>query len=952
MPSRPFASPHRPVHMSSGALMQAWHSGGDRLAAMADSMLEPVTCVDLDGRFLYANDAALRALDLFGGPPIGGQRLSELGGGSDAVRTEAHDREAIASGEASVREHRFAAAGHAHHWQVTRVPLRDPDGSVCGLLGLWVEHRERSGIRPSDAAVPVEDELRANAERFRHLVETLGDVYWILDYRRMRRLYVSPACERLWGLLPRELYAGNGYWLEHVFRDDREHVEAALAELATGRDFECEYRIVRGDGTLGWVRDRAVPVLDEDGTVDRVIGVCEDISEQRKLMNDMVEHERQLRTLNDTVPIGIAHCTRDHRYRFVNRAYARNLLSLDADAASGCRIAELVGEPAMQVLEPHIARVLRGEPVTVASAIPFKSAGVRQIRARLVPERDTGGSVSGWIEVVEDVTERAKVERLLYQRDREFKTLVENAPDIIARLDRELRYRYINAAVEAALGIPAADFIGRSGSELGLPGAMHAAVESGVHDVFETAREQTAGFELEGGKAEDRRRHFQARFIPELARGDGHAVESVLMVVYDVTARKRAQRERERLLAGERSARERAEAASRARDQFLSIVSHELRSPLNAIQSWTSVLDTQVKEDASPVMKRALTGIRSGVDQQVRLIEDLLDATRILSGRLGLAVSLVRLAPVVEAAIERVQEVAGSRSVTLHAQPLDREHDGVQGDPRRLEQIVWNLLTNAVKFSPEGGQVSVSLERVGSTVRLRVSDQGKGIDPAFLPHLFDWFQREDTSSQRRHDGLGLGLALVRHLTELQGGHVAASSSGLGQGATFEVRLPLAAAASAIRGEDDDAMRISGGHDRSPVPTLSGVTVMLIDDKLEAREALGALLGGMEAIVSTFASGPEALEWLRTQGVDHGVDILLCDLAMPVQDGFSTLLRLRALEDQLGIAEDRRLPAIALTAFAQHEDRQRALEAGFALHVAKPVSPAELATAIRSELKSS
>jgi PAS domain S-box-containing protein len=553
--------------------------------------------------------------------------------------------------------------------------------------------------------------------------------------------------------------------------------------------------------------------------------------------------------------------------------------------------------------------------------------------------------VSGWIEVVEDVPVRATVERLLFQRDREFKTLVENAPDVIARLDRELRYRYINAAVEAALGIRAADFIGRSGTELGLPAAMHAAVEKGVHDVFETAREQAAGFELEGGKGDDRRRHFQARFIPELARADGHAVESVLMVIYDVTARRRAQRERERLLAGERSARERAEAASRARDQFLSIVSHELRSPLNAIQSWTSVLEAQVREEAPPVMKRALAGIRSGVDQQVRLIEDLLDATRILSGRLGLAVSLVPLAPVVEAAIARVQEAAGSRGVTIEAQ-LDPEHDGVQGDPRRLEQIVWNLLTNAIKFSPEGGRVRVTLEREGSTVRLRVSDQGKGIDPAFLPHLFDWFQREDTSSQRRQDGLGLGLALVRHLAELQGGHVAAGSSGPGQGATFEVRLPLAAAASAVRAGVDRA------GPSSPIPSLAGVTVMLVDDKAEAREALGALLGGMQARVSTFASGAEALGWLRARGADHGVDVLLCDLAMPVQDGFATLLRLRALEDQLGIAEDQRLPAIALTAFAQHEDRQRALEAGFALHVAKPVSPAELATAIRSELKPS
>nr|WP_293247910.1 PAS domain-containing protein [Panacagrimonas sp.] len=936
----------------SGALLQAWHAGGDSLATIAGPMSEPVTCVDLDGRFVYANDAALRALDLFGGPPVSGYRLTELCPNADGHRAESHDRDVMSRGEASVREERFVAAGYAHHWHVTRLPLRDPDGTVCGLLSLWVERRARVGTEPADSVgradgAPAEDELRANAERFRHLVETLGDVYWILDWRRMRRLYISPACERLWDLPARGFYAGSGYWIEHVYREDREQVEAALADLAQGHDFVCEYRIVRGNGSLGWVRDRAVPVFGEDGAVDRVIGVCEDISEQRDLVSGIVEQERQLRTLNDTLPIGIARCTRERRYHFANRAYARNLLDVDAESVPGRSIAELIGDAAMQTLEPSYARVLQGEPVTVACAIPFKSAGVRQIRARLVPERDAGGAVSGWIEVVEDVTERAKVERLLYQRDREFKTLVENAPDVIARLDRELRYRYINAAVEAALGIKAVDFIGRRGAELDLPTAMHETVEAGVRQAFDQAREHTASFHLDG-RNDERRRHFQARFVPEFARGESHTVESVLMIVYDVTARQRAQHERERLLAGERSARERAEAASRARDQFLSIVSHELRSPLNAIQSWTSVLETQVRDQAPPVMRRALTGIRSGVDQQVRLIEDLLDATRILSGRLGLAVSLVRLAPVIESAIARVQETATARGVTFDVQ-LEREHDGVQGDPQRLQQIAWNLLTNAIKFSPTGATVGVTLEREGSTVRLRVRDQGKGFDAAFLPHLFDWFQREDTSSQRRQEGLGLGLALVRHLTEMQGGTVSASNAGPGHGACFEVRLPLAADASAVR--DVRAVEDTGARDgrAAPLPSLSGVQVMLVDDKAEAREALGALLTGMDATVSTFASGSDALQWLRARGADHGVDVLLCDLAMPVQDGFATLLRLRALEDELGVADGRRLPVIAVTAFAQHEDRQRALDAGFALHVAKPVSPEELAGAIAGEL---
>lgn len=955
-----FPSARGSTHLG-GVLTQAWNAGGDTLSSIAGLMLDPVTCIDRQGRFVYANDAALRALDLFGGPSVNDLQLIELCSGSDALRVTAHDRDVLDSGEATVRDERFAAAGYAHHWQVTRLPLRNSDGVVSGLMSLWVERRPRPGAVPGDAAArrqgaPPEEELRANAERFRHLVETLGDVYWILDYRSMRRLYVSPACERLWELPTRMLYTGSGYWLEHVYREDREQVEAAFAELAHGRDFVCEYRIVRGNGSLAWVRDRAVAVFDQDLEVDRVIGVCEDISEQRDLVSGMLERERRL-----DLALGASGL---HVWTFDPDAHQLSV------APSLCALLGLTSRRCMMpgvwrrqvhaddrvVVDQAFRRCLEtGEDLDLDFRVVAANRNTRRlsVRATRIEDEGRGRYLYG---VAADVTERAKVERLLYQRDREFKTLVENAPDIIARLDRDLRYRYINAAVESALGTKAADFIGRSSAELDLPAALRDSVEHGVRRVFETAREHTARFDVDaragtGSSADDRHRHFQARFVPEFARTDSGTVESVLMIMYDVTAAHRSQRERERLLSGERTARERAEAASRARDQFLSIVSHELRSPLNAIQSWTSVLETQMRNETPPVARRALSGIRTGVDQQVRLIEDLLDATRILSGRLGLAISEVRLASVVEAAISRVRDAAAARGIVIDTQ-LDHVNDGVQGDPQRLEQIVWNLLTNAIKFSPQGGQVRVTLEREGSTVRLRVSDQGKGFDPAFLPQLFDWFQREDSSSQRRQDGLGLGLALVRHLTELQGGHVSASSAGLGKGATFELRLPLAAAASAVRDDkaENDGVRATGqvnGH--APV-SLSGVQVMVIDDKAEAREALGALLTGMEAGVSTFASGAEGLAWLRDRGPEHGVDVLLCDLAMPVQDGFATLLRLRALEDELGVPDDRRLPAIAVTAFAQHEDRQRALNAGFALHVAKPVSPVQLSTAIVDQLR--
>lgn len=399
--------------------------------------------------------------------------------------------------------------------------------------------------------------------------------------------------------------------------------------------------------------------------------------------------------------------------------------------------------------------------------------------------REEPGRLPSAIEGLNDPAERATVERRLYQRDREFKTLVENAPDIIARLDRQLRYLYINRAVEDALGIRPEAFVGHTGSDLELPAAMLTAAETAATAAFASGQEHPAAFEVQSTTG---LRHFSARLIPELDLA-GEVVESVMMVIYDITERTNAQRERDRLHAAERSARERAEAATRARDQFLAIVSHELRSPLNGIQNWSNVLEGQLSADAPSVMWRALAGIKGGVDQQVRLIEDLLDATRIMSGTLSLATAPIEIRPVVEAAIASVSATAAAKHIEL-LPDLHLGGERVRADPDRIQQILWNLLSNALKFTPDKGHVKVSLDRVGASVRLRVTDDGKGIAAEFLPHMFDWFRRDETSSQRGQDGLGLGLALVRHLCELHGGTVSASSPGPGRGASFEVRLPM------------------------------------------------------------------------------------------------------------------------------------------------------------------
>lgn len=402
-----------------------------------------------------------------------------------------------------------------------------------------------------------------------------------------------------------------------------------------------------------------------------------------------------------------------------------------------------------------------------------------------------------------------------------------------------------------------------------------------------------------------------------------------------------SQHEREHLLEAERAARERAEAAARSREQFLAIVSHELRSPLNGIQNWSSVLDRQLANDSPPLVRRALAGIRNGVEQQVRLINDLLDATRIMSGSLSLSTSVIELRPVVEAAIASVSGAAASKGVALGTH-LHLGNERVRADPDRIQQIVWNLLSNALKFTARDGHIDVALDTFDGGVRLVVTDDGKGIAADFLPRMFDWFHRDETSTHRGEDGLGLGLALVRHLCILHGGRVQAYSDGPGRGSRLEVWLPML-----------EAPDVSGGSTVQPtqaahtLPSLAAIRILLIDDQPDALDALSALLSTMGAQVQAFASSAELLAWLSAQDLQGCADVAICDIAMPGEDGYSALARVRALERRNGLTPSSILPVIALTAFAQREDRQRALDAGFAVHLTKPVQPEELVHAIRA-----
>ena len=401
-------------------------------------------------------------------------------------------------------------------------------------------------------------------------------------------------------------------------------------------------------------------------------------------------------------------------------------------------------------------------------------------------------------------------------------------------------------------------------------------------------------------------------------------------VVLDITSRKAGEEERERLLESERAAREEAERASRMKDEFLATVSHELRTPLNAILGWASLLNPESDE---ATLKQGLAVIDRNSRLQTQLIEDLLDMSRIIAGKLRLDIGAADPIQFIESAMATVQPSADAKNIRLES-ALDPGAGPVNGDPSRLLQVVWNLLSNAIKFTPKGGSVRIVLLRVDSHVEIQVSDTGVGIDRDFLPYVFDRFRQYDASSTRRHGGIGLGLAIVKHLVELHGGSVTVQSPGVGQGATFTVALPVAHRAVVERTEpapEKDAVPHVGA--------LAGVKVLVVDDEADARDLIKHILQASGASVETADSGQEALDTIG----QVCPDVLVSDIGMPEIDGYELLRRVRRLD----AAGGGRTPAVALTAFARTEDRTRALLSGFLVHVSKPVEPEELVATVAS-----
>lgn len=565
------------------------------------------------------------------------------------------------------------------------------------------------------------------------------------------------------------------------------------------------------------------------------------------------------------------------------------------------------------------------------------------------PLIDQENTIVGGIAIITDITARRQAEEAAHAAYRQLAFHVESSPLAVVEWDSDFRVSRWSESAERLFGWKADEVIGKHVNE------WRFVFTDDVDAVALVTNRQREGVEVQGVQ---RNRNYTrdgsilfCEWYNSVLRDNRGRLVSVLSLVLDVTARKSAEDERAALLVRERDARRQAEEADRLKDEFLATLSHELRTPLTSILGWASMIRNGEVEGANAA--RAIETIERNARSQARLIDDLLDVSRIITGNLRLELHPLNLAPIVEAALDALRPTADVKDIQLQTE-FSQGECLVKGDPNRLRQVIWNLLSNAIKFTPRGGSVGINLSCVESTARLTVGDTGEGILEEFLPYVFDRFRQAEGSISRKQGGLGLGLAVARHLVELHGGTISAESDGLGQGSLFTVDLPLAQERRDPALAEERRREVERRRSRSGVIRLDGVHVLLVEDDDDSRKLLGTMLKRYGAKVTSTKSASEALRVFTQQSSGNTTagealsvsagqlpDVLISDIGMPDEDGYELIRKLRSFPlDKGGVT-----PAIALTGYASRKDRERALAAGYQQHMAKPVEQADIIAAI-------
>jgi PAS domain S-box-containing protein len=598
---------------------------------------------------------------------------------------------------------------------------------------------------------------------------------------------------------------------------------------------------------------------------------------------------------------------------------------------------------ARQLKDParHLARIAEIEASRGDSVDLLELADGRSIE-RYSNVIFIGERVVGRVWSFRDVSQRQESDLTA----RRLAAIVDNSDDAIVGKDLNSIITSWNKGAERIFGYSAEEMIGTSILRL-IPSEL----QSEEEDILARLRrgERYDHFETIRLSKDGRRLHVSLTISP-IKDANGNVI-GASKIARDITERKLAEEalrkaqkvaevanaERARLLESERAARSEAEKANRMKDEFLATLSHELRTPLNAVLGWAYTLRAGYPRPKE--LAEGLETIERNARAQAQLVDDLLDMSRIISGRVRLDVQRLDLSTIIATSVETVGPSASARGVSLHL-IIDPLNAPVSGDPNRLQQVFWNLLNNAIKFTPRAGRVQVLLERVDSQLEVSITDTGEGISPEFLPYIFDRFKQADASTTRRYRGLGLGLAIVKQLVELHGGTVRAKSAGVGKGATFIVSLPsVALPPPAAEWERQHPHLRSPALPVLPAVSLNNLIVLVIDDEQDACNLLKQLLESAGAMVYLARSAIDGMEYLRS----NAVDVLICDIGMPDEDGFSLIRRVRALDDR----QKSQVAAVALTAYARLEDRTEAIRAGFQNHLSKPVEAAELLAVVHS-----
>jgi PAS domain S-box-containing protein len=928
---------------------EALRTSEERFRGAFDQSVVGIVLSDLDGRIELVNPAFCRLV---------GREQEELVGHTSRSFTHPEDvgqnvdvigRLKAQSSPSNVYEKRYVRPdGVITCAQVSLSPVRDATGAPVGLIAVVEDVTERK------RAVAEREALFKKLEEQTQFLDTalssISDYTYTLDREGRFRFANKPLLD-LWGLTLEEAVGKTFFDLGYpTALAERLHRQVKEVFDTKGKaSGETEYTSPTGEH--GYFEYTFAPVLAPDGSVELVAGVTRVITGRKEAealaAAAKLAAEASLARWQAVVASmaeGVVLADREGNLLEWNAAALRMHGYDSADdvrknlsqIASAFELTQADGT-VVPVDQWPIPRALRGETFSNCELRVRRVDGPLDLVVSYsgTPLRDRDGGVSLVVLTLHDVTEERNAQRAVREGEAHFRDTFEQSPIGMTVNDLGGRYVHVNPAYCHLVGYTREELLDPA---FDLPTLAH---PDDRPKMVELQRQLLAGelpsFFLEKRYVRRDGSTVWVRVTGTLRKDAAGKPSQFIRLVEDIDERKRAEGEREQLLQSERTARSDAERASRMKDEFLATLSHELRTPLNAILGWSQILERGSRSPAD--LGEGLATISRNARAQTQIIEDLLDMSRIVSGKLRLDVQRTDLAAIVRAAVETVRPAADAKSLRLQA-VLDPLAGPVSGDPNRLQQVFWNLLTNAVKFTPKGGRVQVLLERVNSHLEASVIDTGEGIKPEFLPHVFDRFRQEDGGTTRRHGGLGLGLSIVKQLVELHGGSVRAKSGGPGQGTTFTVALPVTVIHPEPGSEPERR------HPKAPDSTtllpdicvqVEGVRVLVVDDEPDARALVKRFLEDCKAVVTTAASAEDAMGYLRSERFD----VLVSDIGMAGEDGYSLVRRVRALGRELGGD----IPAVALTAYARAEDRMKAMVAGFQQHVVKPVEPAELITVV-------